>query len=662
MAHTPRGWVDTLASWLFAPCSDDKDTGGGCCGSGGQMREGGRRPREVLNRAASEKRPYQIHYDQPRPTSPIRAGPRSRSASRGGRLQKGGSNSRKHRRGNDEGGPGMGWMDRNVRTGKRKSTRRPQISNPFNFHHTSSGAVDFSTTSGPRSAPLFRPLELTIHEGNNRVSPLLPYFAGSSNEEPSRSRYQARTPPNQIRGLPDVFDDDDATTLAHSRSYSDLSFHIPRRPVQGDGASFTTSSYDSPPRIPPRAAGRRMRPRAYTSPSVERIVERIASAMIEKEMLDAEIESVKERASICLSRPSTAYFDPGKFLKFPREAGSNTRGTDHDTADEPIPEFPIVPPTAPSFAERVSIDRPRTAPATQSAFEPPPPPPPPRQFTDPVQKESQQQPVRQGKPRQQPPVSYTPTTPLETPLSAVCASAFNSHPPDASPKIIDNSRDIDVPLAPPLPLILRPPLRKKKSFSRVSDWLFPAGVENHHSDPMSSPTATTTPIDQPPPSLVAPKRKGNGKHDRQLSLDSVTNTPRALTDRDGFYQTLPPSAIFSGRRGSYDSMSDVTHAHTNSVYSTDEDGEGNPATVATSEQWSPGCTPPETARRGESGKCEVMIPPRRRGTGGSSSAARSPVERLAGGEVRVAIPPRAAARSGVGAVQGPRPTSVGVAF
>lgn len=327
MAHTDasRGWVGTLTSWLFAPCSDDKDNGGDCCGLGGHPREGGHRPREVLKQAASEKRAFQIHYDQPRPTSPIQAGFRSRPASRGSRLQKsggGGSNSRKRGRRHDDDDDGMGWTDRNARAGKRKSTRRPQISSPFNFHHTSSGAVNFSsTTSGPRSAPLlFRPLELTIHDGNNRVSPLLPYF-----EEPSR--VQTRTPPNQIRpALPDVFDEDDATTLAHSRSYSDLSFHIPRRPIQGDGASFTftASSGDSPPRIPPRAAGRRMRPRAYTSPSVERIVERIASAMIEKEMLDAEIESVKERASICLSRPSTVYIESGTSLYHTTSVGALT--------------------------------------------------------------------------------------------------------------------------------------------------------------------------------------------------------------------------------------------------------------------------------------------------------------------------------------------------
>lgn len=247
----------------------------------------------------------------------------------------------------------------------------------------------------------------------------------------------------------------------------------------------------------------------------------------------------------------------------------------------------------------------------------------------------------------QPAASLTPITP-ETP-AAVPTSAFNSHPPYTSPRIIDNSVNIDMPLAPPLPLILRPPLRKKKSFSRVSDWLFPAGVV----DKETAPPGTT-----------------NNHHRRNVSLDSVTNTPRALTDRDGFYQTLPPSAVFSGRRTSYDSMSDVTHAQTDSIYSTDEDGYhhhhgvGTITTVATSTQWSPGSTPPaEAARRGSNNNnrsCSSRAAHERNlslsgmsrsGTFGSASQASSPVEEGERMSPLRQIP-----------VQGPRPTSVGVAF
>jgi hypothetical protein len=63
------------------------------------------------------------------------------------------------------------------------------------------------------------------------------------------------------------------------------------------------------------------------------------------------------------------------------------------------------------------------------------------------------------------------------------------------------------PLLPPLPLVLpRPPLRKKKSFSRVSSWLFPG--------------------------------KGEGEHARNISIDSITNTPKPVTSREGFYKCV----------------------------------------------------------------------------------------------------------------------------
>lgn len=199
------------------------------------------------------------------------------------------------------------------------------------------------------------------------------------------------------------------------------------------------------------------------------------------------------------------------------------------------------------------------------------------------------------------------------------ASAFNSHPPWRSPQIIDNSVDVEMPLAPPLPLILRPPLRKKKSFSRVSNWLFPAGAEDR---------------EQP----TTPK----AQHTRDLSLDSVTNAPQPLTDRDGFYQTLPPSALFSGRRGSYDSMSNITKSGTHSEYSTDEDPFVGPGTATATSNWSPGSTPPVTFNRKDSATSRghlASLSLTRSGTFGSQDR---PVDGVL--------------------AEGPRPTSVGLAF
>jgi hypothetical protein len=82
-------------------------------------------------------------------------------------------------------------------------------------------------------------------------------------------------------------------------------------------------------------------------------------------------------------------------------------------------------------------------------------------------------------------------------------SSTSSRPTISRP----NHSDRSLP-PPPLPLILQaapPPLRKKKSFSRVSNWLFP-----------SSST----------------------EHTRNMSLDSITNSPKPITSREGFYQCV----------------------------------------------------------------------------------------------------------------------------
>lgn len=70
--------------------------------------------------------------------------------------------------------------------------------------------------------------------------------------------------------------------------------------------------------------------------------------------------------------------------------------------------------------------------------------------------------------------------------------------------------ELERPLAPPLPPVLRPPLRKKKSFSgrRVSRWLFP-GTEG----------------------------EGQGV----VVGGSVTNAPRPVRGGEGFYQSVSSS-------------------------------------------------------------------------------------------------------------------------
>lgn len=371
------------------------------------------------------------------------------------------------------------------------SSRRPQISAPSNFRHIYSESFQFpQQLQQPRQRPRsFRPLQLSIYQPDNSLSPLLPHF---------EYVHPDVTPPPPAY-TNNSFDDDSAT-LTHNRSYSSMSFHIPRRPLN-EASSFVSNVEDSPPRIPPRA-----RTRAYTSPSVEAIVERIASAMIERDRLQEEIESVIERQSIYVSsRPSTAYGMP---------------------ESEPMPSIPALPPSAPSFAERLSTERPHTAPSRSMVNIP-----------------------HRAKSFEEAAAVFT------TPLRHVTP--------------IDD-RSLDRPLAPPLPLVLRPPLRKKKSFSRVSNWLFP-----------------TT------------------EHQRDISLDSITNIPQPVTSGGGFYQ------VMSEGRTSVDTLTTV------STWESEEEDRTMPTT------WSPGSSP----------VTKLETP---------SSLART-------------------ATFGAGG-NGPRPTSVGVAF
>jgi hypothetical protein len=170
-----------------------------------------------------------------------------------------------------------------------------------------------------------------------------------------------------------------------------------------------------------------------------------------------------------------------------------------------MPSIPALPAAAPSFAERLSTERPHTAPA--QALE---------------------------------------THSAET-LPSQRAALF-SHPPRQSPGLKSpsriNGRPVDVPLAPPLPLVLRPPLRKKKSFSRVSSWLFPGE---------------------------------DGQHHRDMSLDSITNKPKPVTGKDGFYQCVTPAE--AAERRSVDTVS------TASSWTTEED-----RTMQTT-TYSPGSSP-----------------------------------------------------------------------
>lgn len=355
------------------------------------------------------------------------------------------------------------------------SSRRPFISAPTDFRHVRSGSFQFPEPIPQNCNPQARPnpsrrrhsierLELSIYMPDNQISPLLPHFQFPIPPIPPATHLPNR---RATEGS--------SNEQSHERSYSSMSFHVPRKATAEGSPSATLE--DIPPLIPPKA---KARARAYTSPEVDVIKERVASAMIEVERLQKQIDDVIERQSVYApSRPSTAH----------------SMAYTVPDLEEPMPAIPAMPPAAPSFAERLKDDteRPQTAPIK---------------------------------------------TPLPIPNRSKtfneASSAFNT-PPSASSH--------HIPLPPPLPLVLRPPLRKKKSFSRVSNWL-----------------------------------SMNQSHNRDLSLDSVTNQPRPVKGTEGFYQCVPPGQPASDRR-SFGSVGTVT------TWDTDEEERTVPTT------WSPGSTP-----------------------------------------------------------------------
>ena len=181
-----------------------------------------------------------------------------------------------------------------------KSRNRPYISAPSNFQHLHHDTVESvtslqQTTQAPNTVrpSSFHPLELSIAMSHQQLSPILPLF-----ESHNQTNIQRPSPVYTHWGKRPS---DDAT-LVHQNSSSDASAHLRRGTA--DSLSSSAGSDETP--IPPPKS--KARARAYTSPNTERILERIASAMIEKEKLQQQIDNIIERQSVYLnSRPSTAY-------------------------------------------------------------------------------------------------------------------------------------------------------------------------------------------------------------------------------------------------------------------------------------------------------------------------------------------------------------------
>lgn len=244
--------------------------------------------------------------------------------------------------------------------------RRPKISNPSNFRHLHSESFQFPPAEPALPEPVekrssFHPLELSYQSREHTFSPLLDFFS-AVDDDPV-------TPPPKAHTTPTRWDRHPRPTLRHERSYSPMSFHIPRKHLRDNSfGSSTSPATPPPPSIPTKS-----RARAHTSPSsppVDALVERIASAMIVKDRLDAEIESIIERQSIYISsRPSTAY-GPGTSLPLHTPKPSILTPAQKTPPSPPCPPFPPSPPPTPPPSPSAS---PPTPPSARRRRRPPPP-------------------------------------------------------------------------------------------------------------------------------------------------------------------------------------------------------------------------------------------------------------------------------------------------
>lgn len=306
----------------------------------------------------------------------------------------------------------------------KSKPRRPQISAPTDFVHLTSGAPGPSEyqvpeiiveTAQPRSRQRsFRPLELNIHNSNGRLSSMLPYF-GCPNPPV--------TPPGRI--MDPSSSSEDSIVLKHQQSSSTMSFRIPRKPTPL--GSVFDSSPDSD--IIHRPSPARLRAQASsesTTATMDELIERVATAMKERDNLQDQIDDAIERQSIYVSsRPGTAH----------SMANANM---------EPMPQVPALPPNAPSFSERISLDHPRHTPMRKpvAALAPPP-----RSLS-----------------RDQTVHGLSLSRGVMPPPKSLARGRAGLAPSSLSRRAGD----------PP------PPLRKKKSFSRVSTWLgFPAEISDN---------------------------------------------------------------------------------------------------------------------------------------------------------------------------------------
>ncbi|KAH8597235.1 hypothetical protein B0O99DRAFT_670806 [Bisporella sp. PMI_857] len=394
----------------------------------------------------------------------------------------------------------------------RPHTQKLSIGYPQEFRH-------LEDSYQPRRTEYFRPLELSIYvPGQAQISPILPYFK-----------------PEDI-GFPD--EDEELpyppTAYTHSRSGSSLSFRIPRKPVRSSSGSSSYALNNTRPEsltadqllaaleaeLP--QAPKPARLRASTAPPA---YERVRSILHEKYELEQRLKDIEET----IEERQSVYFNSRPVSRATTVDRRTSVSSVYEESHEPMPALHIPP----SFAARINTPsptpetRPQTAPSRPVLI-----PSRLKSFTEAS-------------------AAFTshPITSAISQQTTTITSSASSHPSHPN-----NLLNRELPPPPPLPLVLQstqhPTLKRKKSFSRISNWL-------------SSSTSRS----------------------RNNSLSSITNTPKALTSREGFYQCVLPHEM---RRTS--STSSITSRPSSTTSEMEEDPVAPPTTTS----WSPYSSPGKT--------------------------------------------------------------------
>lgn len=402
-------------------------------------------------------------------------------------------------------------------------SRRPQISAPSNFIH-----IQPDTQRSER----FRPLELSIYMGDSQLSPILSHF-GEVEASPSyppaailhtRSesalsnftipRKPVMFPKVSVGRLESSLPDLPVDEKTASHKPQDLSY---ARPASLSTQDLLTALQEQLPKPPPLA---RMRAKTSPvqmlhSPQSEQCI-RVKSILQERQDLDERLRDIEtiieERQSVYMGGSSNSVVST--------EAQSQPRNLLRIdmvklTPTDPLP-LPRPSPLGPS-ALPASDRRPKTAPS--------------------------------------PPVRI----PIRAKSFSDASAVFRtSHPIPSSIRSKSSAHHVHSPPPPPPPLPLifhpttpRPPLRKKKSFSLVSKWLFPG------------PDSSSTP--------------------QSFSSESITNTPAPVAARAGFYQCVDMGQV---RRAS---------SSVNSFSDASEEGNAYMGTEPTS--WTPDSSPGRPVER-----------------------------------------------------------------